>query len=93
MLKFREKVTIAVKEEFKIVLEEIAYYLRSITEQYKDKNIERYYAKYLSALKKFHWTLSPKGLQKTEGKGTQTELDCPSVEMIPTFPTHRSLER
>ena len=38
-----------------MVLEEIAYYIRTITEEYHDQNLEKFYVKYLLALKKLQW--------------------------------------
>lgn len=51
----KEKLIVGVKKEIGIVLEEIAYYLRSITEEFNDNNLEQYYLKYLNALKKLEW--------------------------------------
>ena len=48
----REKLVVRIRKEVGIVLEEIAYYLRGIMEEYNDQNLERFYAKYLLALKK-----------------------------------------
>lgn len=51
----KEKLIVGVKKEIGIVLEEIGYYLRSITEEFNDNNLEQYYLKYLNALKKLEW--------------------------------------
>ena len=54
---------VRIKKQVGVVLEQIAYYLRSVMEEYKDENLERYYVQYLNALKKLEW-----GIQKREAK-------------------------
>ena len=53
--KMRENLIVRIKKEVGMVLEEIGYYLRSITEEYADNHLETFYIKYLLALKKLEW--------------------------------------
>lgn len=64
----KEKLIVGVRKEIGIVLEEIGYYLRSITEEYNDHNMQQYYLKYLNALKKLEWGHDSHPIQKSHNK-------------------------
>ncbi len=52
IMDMKDNLMVYVQNQTGIVLEEIAYYLQNLVEEFRDEHLEYYYNKYLSTLKK-----------------------------------------
>lgn len=81
----REDLVVYIKRDVGIIFQEIGEYLKNITEEYNDRNIDKYYAKYLNALKKLEWYQEePKNSAVLANKEVQTEMEETEIKWLPT---------
>lgn len=74
LLEMREKLVVYVSKEMGIVLEEIGYYVKCLTEHYQDSDMRRFYASYLTACKKLDWSnYPPDKSMRTKNQEIQTD--------------------
>jgi hypothetical protein len=59
MMQLREDLSLYVSKEIGIVLEEIGYYVKYLSEHYQDEDMRRLYVHYLTAIKKLEWDRDP----------------------------------